>query len=923
MAVFLTMAGLGILGAVAVVGTYLALSRDLIAPSALEQIEYSQESVIYDRTGQTELARFGNVRREVVTFDQIPAILLDATTAVEDKSFWTNPGFDPAAIIASGLDAIRGSARGGSTITQQLVRARLLDPELVQASGRTVERKLKEIFQSIRVTKAYPGLEGKERIITAYLNQNFYGNNSYGVAAAARSYFGKSLDRLTASEAAILAALPQSPTTYDLVRNAVLNADGQLVVPAASDIVQRRNRVLELMADGRTPLSEMTWTAAQLAAAKAEPVILVSQATANLIAPHFVWAVREELTTTLCGDLPTCPGLERGGFRIMSTLDLRLQQIAEKWVKAAAVVPNAKDPAAAAKALGLTYQNWMKNLRGKSVNNGALVALDYQTGELVAYVGSADYYATNGSPQFQPQFDIVGNGWRQPGSTFKPFNYLVGIDDGRMTAASLFMDVGVDFGGGYTPADADRLERGPVRLRSALQFSLNIPSVKAMAVNGPQHVFDRARELGLVFRDTTTQAGLALGVGVEEVRAVDLVTGYGTIANDGRYLPHTTMLRIVGADGGDVVPPHQAGAGTQVVKPEAAAIITDILAGNTDTRVNPFWGKFAIVDGKIRRPATLKTGTNDDASDLNAYGYIAAPDSTGRSAGEYALAVGAWNGNSDNSPVSTPERPVYSSDVATYVWQGFVAEATAGWTIQPFQRPASLQSVAVEPFTGLRAPDGATSVRELFIEGTTPSATAGGDGGVCGTAVLEVAGFETRDPKWLAADQDWIARALRGPGVRGGVDRNPTAYFYNSSYAPWGRSWGPLLDQAPCASPTPEPSPTCIPLPTPDASGLIPTFELPTPDPSGLIPPGPLACATEEPSASPSVEPTPTETPAATVGPPPTCVPFPTIGPGGLLPSIDPSLVLCPTLAPSSTPSPTPTPTPTPQPSVEPSPAPT
>ncbi|MBA2556618.1 MAG: transglycosylase domain-containing protein, partial [Chloroflexi bacterium] len=184
---FLALAAVGFVGAV---GAYAALSRGLDDPRGLEELQFNSQSVIYDRTGEVELARFGSETREEVAFEEIPAILLDATTAVEDKTFWTNTGFDPLGIAAALRDSLRGDARGASTITQQLVRQRLLDPDLVRDSDRTPERKLKEIIQSIRITQAYPAVEGKQRIITAYLNQNYYGNNSYGVKAAARGYFG-------------------------------------------------------------------------------------------------------------------------------------------------------------------------------------------------------------------------------------------------------------------------------------------------------------------------------------------------------------------------------------------------------------------------------------------------------------------------------------------------------------------------------------------------------------------------------------------------------------------------------------------------------------------------------------------------------------------------------------------------------------
>ena len=405
----------------------------------------------------------------------------------------------------------------------------------------------------------------------------------------------------------------------------------QLVVPPDSTIVQRRDAILDLLAGGgRTPKSGAQYSPADFAAAQHDEVVLASQATPHWIAPHFVWAVRDELTQKLCGDAPSCEQLDAGGLRVITTLDVKLQKIAEKWVRAAVTVPHTKDPTAAAKALGFEkLEPWMANLRSKTLRNGALVAIDYQTGELVAYVGSANYYATSNRPEFQPQYDVAGKGFRQPGSAFKPFNYVTGIDDHALTAATMLMDVSTDFGGGYTPNDADLLERGPVRVRNALQFSLNIPSVKAMAINRPDHVFAKARDFGMTFQTDRTQAGLALALGVQEVRPVDLVTAYGTLANGGLAIGHTTILNIQDTAGKDVLPPYQPPVGTQVVSPQAAFIVTDILAGNTNPKINPFWGKFAIDGPDRRRPATLKTGTNNDAKDLNAYGYIAPPTEAG------------------------------------------------------------------------------------------------------------------------------------------------------------------------------------------------------------------------------------------------------------------------------------------------------
>jgi membrane peptidoglycan carboxypeptidase len=900
---FAFLAGIGIIGAISAVTVYAALANGLPDVSQLEDLKLPQEIVILDRTGKTELARFGEFKREVVTYDEIPPVLIDATTAVEDKTFWDNAGFDPTAIISAGIDSIRGSSRGASTITQQLVRARLLDPDLVQDPHRTAERKLKEIIQSIRLTKAYPGVEGKQRIIAAYLNNNYYGNQSYGVKAAARSYFRKDLSDLTPGEAATLAALPQSPSNYDLVRNAETTCDVELdekgecpfplknehlIVADDTKIAQRRDTVLDLMADGRTPLSHLS--AADLEAEKGQPLELARQTAPRWVAPHFVWAVQAELARKLCGpDVPTCDELAQGGLRVTTTLDTRLQTIAENWVKAAALAPHVGNPQKYVKdTLKFdSYPAWIKNLEDKNVRNGALVAEDYQTGEILAQVGSADYYRASKDKRFQPQFDVVTQGYRQPGSAFKPFNYVTGIDDGAFTAGDTFMDVATDFGGGYTPSDADNLERGPVRMRDALQFSLNIPSVKAMALNSPDHVFAKAKDFGMTFQKDTTDAGLALALGVAETRPIDLVGAYSTLANGGVKVEQTSILNIKDAAGKDVKLPDRADP-VQVVKPQSAFIITDILSGNTNPRINPFWGKFRVLgpDG-ARRPATLKTGTNNDAKDLNAYGYIAPPSKEGRKAGAYALAVGVWNGNSDNTPVSTPANPVFSIDVPTYVWQGFMEDASAKWQITRFGRPeGGLTRVKIDPFTGMLPARGQEGVDEWFLSGSEPKGHMPSD--TCGEQAIASLKHESKFPAWLVADRDWLRRATRGPGVAGGPDRTRTAYFYNGLFNPYGRTWGAFVAGHGCGSPSP--SPTCFPLPTPDESGVIPSFDIPSPSGSEVAA---IPCSPPPPTATPSETSTPAPTETATPTPEPTPPPTP-----------EPT--------PKPTPEPTPEPTPTP-----------
>src|SRR5918994_3557977 len=214
--VSLLLAGAGALFTVAAYNHYAAGLPD--PKEALTDIDFEQQTIVYDQSGKVELARLGTLRREIVTFDEIPAEMLDATTAIEDKDFWVNPGFDPIGIVSAGLDTLSGRPRGASTITQQLVRNRLLPAAAFEDT--TYERKIREIIQSVRLTEAYPGDKGKQEIITAYLNNNFYGNSTYGVKAAAKGYFGKKLAELTLAEYAILAAIPQSPTRFGLMRNA-------------------------------------------------------------------------------------------------------------------------------------------------------------------------------------------------------------------------------------------------------------------------------------------------------------------------------------------------------------------------------------------------------------------------------------------------------------------------------------------------------------------------------------------------------------------------------------------------------------------------------------------------------------------------------------------------------------------------------
>jgi membrane peptidoglycan carboxypeptidase len=868
---FLVLGSVGFVGSVAAYAHY---ANGLPDPAeAFSDLSFDEPTLVFDRSGQTQLASFGDLNRSLVGFADIPPELIDATTAIEDKDFWKNPGFDVGGFLSATVDTLMGHPRGGSTITQQLVRARLLPPS---TGGSVYDRKIREIIQSIRLTQAFPGEEGKQQIITAYLNQNFYGNQSYGVKAAAEGYFAKGLADLTLAQDALIAAIPKSPTQYDLVRNAinqctVTPAEGQdcpagksqLVVPDTSPVVQRRNNVLELMKT-RSTLSGSKHTVDEYDAAMHEPVVLASQAQLLWKAPQFVWQVRQQVSGIICGTETTqgCEKLDTGGYHITTTLDWKMQQTVEKWLYVAARTTHLKDPKSVWTQLKIPKSDWpwLQNLKDKRIFNDAGGVLDYRTGQLLAVGGSAGYYLT-GNDQFQPQYDVFDDGYRQPGSAIKPLNYITGIDDHTLTAATMFMHVVTDFGSKgkpFTPGEDDSLERGPVRLRSALQFSFNIASIKAGIEVGLAHEFDHFQDFGLEFLPGTSPV-VSQSIGTLETHPAELLSAYGAIANGGVLMPRTTILQITDKDNNVVYPAEgsQPPQGKRVNSPQAAYIITNILNGNTIKSVNPPWAKWQIIEkGKGRRPAAYKTGTTDDNKDVAAYGFLAPP----KDPAAPALAVGVWMGNSD----STPNNKTLSLASSAPLWSRILTEISQGLPIIDFKQPDGIVSAKVDAFSGLLpGPYTVATVNELFIKGTVPNrqddlhslvdidqATGllwadGCTGPMVQQPFLDFSNAETAHPEWQPYTQGWALRAAKGPGVAGGPRNDRTSYFYNFSFHPFGATWGGKF----------APTQTCTPVSQCNGGG-----------PPGLPPPS--SCPTPGPSGSPAPskggKPTPTPLPSGT-----------------------------------------------------------
>ena len=831
----LLIAGVAYGGTIAI---YSAVVADLPDPKDLDTIVLNQNTTVYDRTGTVQLAAFGSDRRTEVDFADIPSIVLDTTTAIEDKTYWENSGFDPLGFVAAALDTLGGSGRGGSTITQQLVRSLLLPDSAFQ--GSVYERKVKEIIQAIRLTKEFPGRVGKEKVIVKYLNNNYYGSRSYGILTASQQYFGKTLDQLTLGEAALLAAIPQAPSTYDLRANAVVGDDGVIRVPLDSAVAKRRSVVLDLLKSAREsgiPQETATITDAEIEAARAEEIILITSPLTKMSAPHFVNRVRDFLVGILCTDTEGCQQqLDTGGYKVISSLDWEMQQAAEKWALAVRST-QIKDYKAYLASIGVKPTKWLQAIHGLSINNAAVATLDARTGEILAYAGSADYYGEANGTLFQPEYDVL-SGYRQPGSAIKPITYGYALEDRAITAATVLMDVPVDFGQGWTPAGSDGLERGPVRMRQALQGSLNVPAIKAVIRAGTDRIWRQMRDGAFTFQNNSENvAGASLAIGTLEVRYVDLLSAYGALANEGKMTDRRYILRIEDRDGAVIwEAPSVIDSTRQIFAKGTAALMTDIIAGNTDPAVNPVWASRKIVaSGGKRRPAAFKTGTTDQTKDLAAFGYLAAPsDPTAQH-----LVTGAWMGNSDATSANA-----YARDSAGGLWQSYLTQISSKLPIANFAKPAGLERVTIDAHTG-ELPGTCTTrtAVEYFFPGTAPTTSCSTTkllaidsatgllwaDGCAGTSVeasyLDLSSLESQWPKWQAANLEWIERARLGVGIKGGARGGKTQYFYASYWRPNGATWGgTIAPTLSCLSATPSPTPT--PTPTPEVP------EVPEPPPA-------------------------------------------------------------------------------------------
>jgi 1A family penicillin-binding protein len=628
------------------VTAYARIAQNLPPPEELRARSATFLSTkIYDRNGGLLYEIFDPYggKRTVVPIDRISPHVLNAVIATEDANFYRHPGFDPLSILrALWYDIMEQRiVSGGSTITQQLVKTLFLTPEV------NLKRKITEAVLAAEITRRYT----KDDILEIYLNEINYGNLAYGIEAAAETYFDKNAASLDLAESAFLAGLPQAPALYDPY--------------AHFDAAKKRQRVvLQLMVE------QGYITPAQGEAAALQELNLIPPRY-GLIAPHFVAYVRELLEQKYGVEV-----LYRGGFQVYTTLDPQMQEIAQRAVS----------------------EHIAQVRESSDASNGALVALDTRTGEILAMVGSADFNDTTIDGQVNVALRL-----RQPGSSIKPITYLTAFEMG-WTPATMILDMETEFPDGfnepYKPTNYDGKEHGPVSVRTALANSYNIPAVKALEFVGIKNMLETAHRLGMASLNRPDY-GLSLTLGGGDVTLLEMAGAYQTFANNGVRMPPTPIRRIV--DGkGHVIESLDANRGEQVISPQHAYLITHILSDNK-ARL-PAFGPGNLLE--IGRPAAAKTGTTDDYRDGWTVGYT--PD----------LVVGVWVGNSKN----TPMKRLPGVRAAGPIWNRFMKEALDGTPVKEFTRPAGIATAEVCTLSG-EAPSDVCPTRgtEVFVAGTEPT----------------------------------------------------------------------------------------------------------------------------------------------------------------------------------------------------------
>lgn len=650
-------------------GSVVFFATQIPSPQDLVNREVVSSTKIYDKEGELLYDIYLNQNRTPIKLVDVPEYVKQATIAIEDKYFYQHSGFSIPGILRSLFDlAIHKRVEGGSTLTQQLVKNALLSGE------RTLTRKLKEFILAIQVERAY----SKDQILEMYLNEIPYGGTSYGIEAAANLYFGKNAKDLNLAEAALLAGLPQRPSVYS-----PYGTKPELAKVRQKEVLRRMIEDEYISADQ---------------AKDAQSTELTYRTARNEVgfkAPHFVLYVKEKLIEQFGDRL-----VEQGGLKVTTTLDLKIQEKAQEIVK-----------------------EEVEKLNSAKIGNGAAVVLDPKTGQILALIGSKDYFGKSvpegckegESCVFEPNVNAALS-LRQPGSATKPIAYAKALEKGY-TANFLIMDVKTEFPGGdrptYIPVNYDGQFHGPVQVRFALGNSYNIAAVKMLALVGVKDVLEQGYRMGITTwepsEENVNSVGLSLVLGGREVRLLDLTSAFGVLANKGEQLDPVSILKVEDAKGktlfefkkGDGSPRE---AGRKVVDEGIAFIISDILSDNGARTAAFGANSYLNIAGKT---VAVKTGTTDQKRDNWTIGYTS------------SVVVGVWVGNNDNSPLD----PKIASGVtgASPVWAAITKEVLKDKPNEPFDRPGKVSQQEVDGLMSGKSHPGSPTRKEYFMGGTEPN----------------------------------------------------------------------------------------------------------------------------------------------------------------------------------------------------------
>lgn len=565
--------------------SFVSLFYDLPSPGELADRDLVASTKIYDRNGELLYSVYEDENRSIVSSSDIPQHVKLATLAAEDADFYAHKGFSIRGMSRALIKIIKErKVTGGSTITQQLIKNTLLTPE------QTVSRKIREMALAILAEQMYT----KDEILTMYLNEVNYGGTAYGVKEAAKTYFDKELDQLTIAEAAMLAGLIKSPTTLS-----PFGSNPELTI-------QRRNEVLDLMHEN----GFITETQRQKSAFE-KPIY--AQSKDIIKSPHFVMYVRSLLAQRYGEHV-----LANAGLSVTTTLDYTLQKNVESII--------AKE---------------IDSLERLHVTNAAAIVLDAHTGEILAMVGSKDYFDDTNDGNV----NVVMRA-RQPGSSIKPINYAYALSHG-MNAATIIDDVPTSFFIDdsqplYKPVNYDGKYRGKITLRSALAESRNIPAVKVLNSYGVHNMIELGKRMGITTWNDTNRFGLSLTLGGGEVTLFDLAQAYQVFANQGEKVTSTAIKTVSNIKGKTLFEAdceQNIGCGREKILDESVAfLITDILSDNKAR--TPAFGSHSALVVSNHPEVAVKTGTSNDLRDNLTVGYNQ----------DYVVAV--WVGNNDNSPMS-------------------------------------------------------------------------------------------------------------------------------------------------------------------------------------------------------------------------------------------------------------------------------